>query len=55
MEENIPFKFTKLFQDTRDTNATQGLEVAVQNSSVKCLLRSYRCAAYQETRQRLDA
>ena len=32
----------------RDTSATQGLEVALQNSSVKCLLRSYRCAAYSK-------
>ena len=48
-EENSPLKFTKLFQETRDTSATEGLEVALQNSSVKFLLRSYRCAAYQET------
>ena len=43
-EENSPSKFTELFQETRDTSATQGLEVALQNSSVKCLLRSYRIA-----------
>ena len=44
--ENSPLKFTELFQEMRDTRATQGLEVALQNSSIKCLLRSYRCAAY---------
>ena len=46
VEENIPLNFTELFQETRDTSATQGLKVALQNGSVKCLLRSYRCAAY---------
>ena len=38
-EENSPLKFTELLQETRDTNATQRLEVALQNSSVKCLWR----------------
>ena len=41
-----PLKFTELFQETRAISAIQGLEVALQNSSVKYLLRSYRCAAY---------
>ena len=45
-EESSPLKFTELFQETRDTSATQGLEVVLQNSSVKCLLRSYRFAAH---------
>ena len=40
-EENSALKFTELFQETRDTGASQGLEVALQNSSVKCLSRSY--------------
>ena len=45
-EDNNILKFVELFQDTRETSATQGLEVASQNSSVKCSLRSYRCVAY---------
>ena len=45
-EENSLLKFTELFQEMRDTNATQGLKVTLQNSSVKCLLRSYHYAAY---------
>ena len=45
-EENNPLKFTELFQETRDTSTTQGLEVTLQNNPVECLLRSYRCAAY---------
>ena len=45
-DENSPLRFTELFQETRDTNATQGLEVALQNSSVKFLFRSYFWAAY---------
>ena len=40
-KEYTPLKFTELIQETRDTSATQGLEVALENNSVKCLsLRS---------------
>ena len=45
-EESSPLKFTELFQKMRDISATRGLEVALQNSSVKSLSRSYRCAPY---------
>ena len=46
VEENSPLKLTELFQETRDTSATQGLEVALENGSVKWLLRRHHCAAY---------
>ena len=49
--KNSPLKFTELFQETGGTNATQGLQVALENSSVKCLLRSYRCATYCKPRK----
>ena len=46
-EENSLLRFTELCI-SRDTecNTTQGSELLLQNSSVKCLLRSYRCTAY---------
>ena len=40
VEENSPLKFTEVFKGTRDASAKQGLEVALQNNSVKFLLRS---------------
>ena len=47
VEENIPLNFTELFQETRNTIATPGLEVALENRrSVNCLLRRHHCAAY---------
>ena len=45
-KENNPLKFTELFQETRDTSATQGLAVSLPKSSVKCILCGYECAAY---------
>ena len=45
-EENSPLKFPELFREMLDTSATQRLEVALENSSVKCLLRRHHCAAY---------
>ena len=44
--KNNPLKFTELLKDTQNTSAKQGLEIALENSTVKCLLRRHYCVAY---------
>ena len=56
-EENSPLK-CKYRTNSRDASTTQGLEVAWQNSSVKCKLRDfkireYRCEIYVSYRFQL--